>query len=143
VRADLAHGEPVLVDATFRNAADRAAFAAALPLGCEPLFFHCSAPARVLRERVSARSKRPNVSDADERVLASQRFDALDEIPRSHRRTLRTNRRVDDVVRDLEAQLDERLRVSPPQPALRPRTALRATVRAGRPRRSAHRAYGP
>jgi predicted kinase len=117
VSAELGHGEPVVVDATFRNAPDRAAFAAALPADCRPLYFRCSAPARVLRERVASRAGRPSVSDADERVLASQRFTPLDEIPRSHRRTLNTNRPVEEVVRGLEDQLGERLLVGPPRAA--------------------------
>lgn len=65
---------PVIVDATFLAASDRAAFLAlARRLGCAVRILHCHAPPAVLRARVAARAAQGrDPSDADLQVLAAQ-----------------------------------------------------------------------
>jgi len=58
---------PVIVDATFRFAADREAF------GRDALWIECRAPAAVVAERAAARAARPDrISDADAEIAARQ-----------------------------------------------------------------------
>lgn len=106
--APAAGGGPVLIDATARDPGDRSELLGAL--GGDALFVHCTAPAAVLRERVGARAAAgSSVSDADEAVLAAQRFAPLAEVAPDRVLELATDRPVDAIADDLEAWLDDRL----------------------------------
>jgi aminoglycoside phosphotransferase family enzyme/predicted kinase len=65
-------GERVIVDATFRFAADRAAFADAFAGAAAVIWIECRAPAEVLYARAGARAARTAVSDAGPAVAARQ-----------------------------------------------------------------------
>src|SRR4051812_18125564 len=93
-----------IVDATFRRARDRAAFAHGLGSGApEPLFARCDAPLPVLRERVRMGTR--GASDATVEVLDRQRFEELADVPAERRLDLRTDRRAPAVLTDLERWL--------------------------------------
>jgi hypothetical protein len=62
-------GEAVLVDATFRYAGDREAFAEALG-AVEPLWIECRVPADVAARRAATRGRGVRTSDADADVAA-------------------------------------------------------------------------
>ena len=116
-RAALAEpgGGPVLIDATAREPDDRRELLASL--GAEPLFVQCVAPPDVLLERVRGRAAAGgSVSDADEAVLAQQRFAAIDEVPPGCVLELSTDRDVDALVDEVEAWLDDRLASGKPVP---------------------------
>lgn len=102
-----------IVDATFRRAADRRAFADGFGAGRpRPLFVECRAPAAVLERRSRGREGRPGeVSDATSELVAVQQreFEPLDEVEASRHAILRTDRPAAEVVDDLEALLDSRL----------------------------------
>ena len=99
---------PVVIDATSRNPEDRRALLEGL--GADPLFVECVAPDAVLLDRVRARSAAGHsMSDADEAVLAAQRFAPIDEVSPDRVRALATDRPVECIVDDVEAWLDERL----------------------------------
>lgn len=108
-----------IVDATFRHAADRRAFASALPSGAPVLFIECRAPVDVLAARAHARRQnQAQLSDADLSVVLREHtsFEALDEVdPRAHV-ALRTDRDEDEVLSDLLALLDLRLGFLSPPP---------------------------
>jgi uncharacterized protein len=112
-REELERRGGVLVDATFRHAADRAAFAA--ELGGPPdaaLLVECRAPARVRLERARRRSGEAGaVSDADAEVVRMQNEDAglLDELPPARHVMVRTDRPPADVLDELAALIDARL----------------------------------
>jgi aminoglycoside phosphotransferase family enzyme/predicted kinase len=112
-RDELEHRGGVLVDATFRHAADRAAFLdtlGGLPDGS--LVVECRAPARVRVERARRRSGEAGaVSDADTEVVRLQSEDAglLDELPPARHVTLRTDRPPAEVLDELAALIDARL----------------------------------
>ena len=112
-REELEHRGGVLVDATFRRAADRAAFLDELGgLPDASLLVECRAPARVRLERARRRSGEAGaVSDADAEVVRLQSEDAglLDELPAARHVTLRTDRPPAEVLDDLAALLDARL----------------------------------
>ena len=102
----------VLVDATFRRAADREAFAAAYSASPAPVFLECRAPAAVLAARATGRVGEPDqASDAGAELALSQlaSFEALDEVDALRHVVLRTDRPVAAVVDELEAVLDERI----------------------------------
>ena len=112
-RQELEHGRGVLVDATFRRAADRGSFLDALGgLPEASLVVECRAPAGVRLERARRRSGEASaVSDADAEVVRLQREDAglLDELPPARHITVRTDRPPAEVLDDLAALLDARL----------------------------------
>lgn len=102
-----------IVDATFRDLADRDAFRAGLgEQRRAAVFVECRAPRAVLLDRARARERQPErVSDATadlvDRHLAE--WEPLDEVdPRVHL-VLRSDRDVATVVDDLEAALDSRM----------------------------------
>ena len=117
-RDELDHGRGVLVDATFRHPADRAAFVDELGgLPDASLLVECRAPARVRLERARRRSGEAGaVSDADTEVVRLQSEDAglLDELPPARHVTLRTDRPPADVLDELAALIDARLARSGP-----------------------------
>lgn len=99
---------PVVIDATAREPTDRRALLGAL--GRPALFALCTAPGEVRRDRVRRRTHGGNsVSDADEAVLAAQRFVAIDEVSADRVHELPTDRPVDAVVDALEEWLDARV----------------------------------
>ena len=102
-----------IVDATFRRLRDRQAFATGLGSSPVPVFFaQCMAPAEVLLERAAAREGEPGaVSDAGPAIVERQlrELEPLREVPGYLRAELRTNRPLEEVVVELEAQLDRLL----------------------------------
>jgi aminoglycoside phosphotransferase family enzyme/predicted kinase len=113
----LAAGGRVVVDATFRFAADRRAFAAALgPAAGDAVWIECRAPERVRLERAAARMHDAGrVSDADPEVVARQREDwePLAEIPADHRVVVHTDSAPPSVLRQAAGALDARGRSEP------------------------------
>jgi predicted kinase len=65
-------GERIIVDATFRFAADREAFAEAFAEAAGLVWIECRAPVDVLRARARARARAPRVSDAGPAIAARQ-----------------------------------------------------------------------
>jgi predicted kinase len=103
----LAEGGAVIVDATFRLPADRAAFAAALGDGApEPLFVECIAPEAVRLSRVAGRHS--DVSDATVEIARSQGFEPFEEVPAQRHLPLRTDRPAAECVAAIESWLDTR-----------------------------------
>ena len=101
-----------IVDATFRHAADRRAFAQALDTGVPVVFVECDAPRAVLVERARRREHDPQrVSDAGVDVVTgeAEAWEPLDEVPGAAHLALRTDRPSDDVVADVMSLLDQRL----------------------------------
>ena len=111
--ADALGTDGAVVDATFRNLADRARFGEALGnAGVEPVFVECRAPREVLERRAADRMRsREHVSDAGPALVARQQleFAPLDEVPAERHLVVRTDRPVESVVDDVEALLDARL----------------------------------
>jgi aminoglycoside phosphotransferase family enzyme/predicted kinase len=104
-----AAGEPVVVDATFRYAADREAFGGAAD---GAVWIECRAPAEVLARRAAARAKDPQrVSDADAGIATRQlaEWEPLTEIAPAGRVTVPTDRPPEAVVAAARDALDERL----------------------------------
>ncbi len=67
-------GRPVVLDGTFRGRAERASVRRlAWGLGVPVRFFWCRAPTPVVRERLSARRRRPSVSDGRWGIYVEQR----------------------------------------------------------------------
>jgi uncharacterized protein len=112
-RQEVEHGRGVLVDATFRYAADREAFFDELGgRAGAALLVECRAPARVRLERARRRSGEAGaVSDADAEVVRLQSDDAglLDELPPDRHVTLRTDRPPAEILDELAALIDARL----------------------------------
>lgn len=113
-RADEALGTQggAIVDATFRHAADRRAFNAALNTPAPVLFLECRAPREVLAKRAAQRDRDPRrVSDADQAVVLRElaSWEPLDEVPGQAHIALRTDRATEEVLADLMALLDRRL----------------------------------
>ena len=105
-------GRGAIVDATFRHAADRGAFAEALDAGTRPVFVECRAPRAVSAAWAAARESDPaRTSDATAAIASAQRaeFAALDEVRAADHLAVRTDRATGDVVSTVEALLDERL----------------------------------
>ncbi len=101
-----------IVDATFRHAADRRAFAQALDTGVPVVFVECDAPRAVLVERARRRQRDPQrVSDAGVDVVAgeTEAWEPLDEVPGAAHLALRTDRPSDNVVADVMSLLDQLL----------------------------------
>jgi predicted kinase len=117
-REELERSGGVLVDATFRHAADRAAFAAGLGDRPDaPLLVECRAPAFVRLERARRRSGEAGaVSDADAEVVRMQNEDAglLGELPPARHVMVRTDRPPAEVLDELAALIDARLARSAP-----------------------------
>jgi uncharacterized protein len=108
-RRAAAAGEPVIVDATFRYAADREAFGSAAD---GAVWIECRAPAEVLARRAAARSQDPErVSDADAAIARRQlgEWEPLTEITPADRVTVPTDGSPEAVVAAARDALDERL----------------------------------
>jgi aminoglycoside phosphotransferase family enzyme/predicted kinase len=105
--------EPVVVDATFRYAADREAFAVATGAAAEDaIWIECRAPAAVIARRAAARSSQPDrVSDADAAIATRQltEWEPLTEIRATNRVAVATDRSPDASVLAARDALDERL----------------------------------
>jgi aminoglycoside phosphotransferase family enzyme/predicted kinase len=105
--------EPVVVDATFRFAADRQAFAAAAGAAAEgAVWIECRAPAAVVARRAAARSAQPDrVSDAGAAIATHQlaEWEPLTEIPATGRVAVATDRCPEASVIAARDALDERL----------------------------------
>jgi aminoglycoside phosphotransferase family enzyme/predicted kinase len=101
----------VLVDATFRHPADRAAFVE--ELGDLPsLLVECRAPARVRLERARRRLREAGaVSDADADVvrLQSENAGLLDDLPPGRHVMVRSDRPPGEILDELGALIDARL----------------------------------
>lgn len=107
-------GHGTIVDGTFRNLADRQAFAAAYGQDrTPPVFVECRAAERTVRGRAQARwwSEEPTVSDADPSLVDRQRaeFAPLDEVAGRNHLTVRTDRAVRQLGEDITAFLDVRM----------------------------------
>jgi predicted kinase len=101
-----------IVDATFRHLADRQAFADSFAEAAPLVFIECQAPPSVLADRAARRGREPGqVSDADLAVVLREQhtWEPLDEVPAARHLALRTDRRLEDVVGDALALLDQRL----------------------------------
>ena len=116
-RRELECAVGVLVDATFRHAADRAHFLAGLgDLPAAPMVIECRAPLPVRLERARRRLSDPDaVSDADAHVVSLQADDGElgDEVPAGRHVVLRTDRPAAEALDDLVALLDARLARGP------------------------------
>jgi aminoglycoside phosphotransferase family enzyme/predicted kinase len=109
-RVDLEHTKGVIVDATFRNADDRAAFLDELGgLPTDAVVVECRAPLSVRFERAHRRGR--GVSDADTRVVRPQaEADGLaEDVPPAQHIPLRTDRPATEALDDVAAVLDARL----------------------------------
>ena len=107
----------MIVDATFRTAADRDAFSGELGGLPEPaLVIECVAPQSVRLERARRRSRETSApSDADAGVARRQASDGglIEEIPPGQHMVLRTDRPILDVIDELTAVLDARIARDP------------------------------
>jgi uncharacterized protein len=102
----------VVIDATFRNRADRDAFRSRLPAGTPLLVVECRAPADVLLARAGARAREGNgASDAGPDVVRDQlrRSDPLDEVDARDHVLLRADLPVGQLVAAIADGLDLRL----------------------------------
>ena len=94
----------MVVDATFRRRADRAAFKDGFGSRARVVFVECLAPAHVVAERARARELDPGrISDATVEIAAREgaRWEPLDEIDPGSRVALRTDRDVTAVIAEL------------------------------------------
>ena len=110
----LARGDRVLVDATFRYAGDRHAFAAAAG-GAAPLWIECRAPVGLVARRAAARTHDADrTSDADRAVAVRtvEQFEPLDEVPRGRQVTASTAADIALTLDGVRRALDDRLRGS-------------------------------
>jgi uncharacterized protein len=120
-----AAGEPVIVDATFRFAADRRAFTAALGLKAgDLLWIECRAPAAVRARRAAAR-RAGSVSDARAGVALAQadEWEPLGEVPDGQRAEVVTDTDAATAIVAVRDALDTRLRASAANYAARGWTA--------------------
>jgi aminoglycoside phosphotransferase family enzyme/predicted kinase len=112
-RAELESGGGVIVDATFRNRADRAAFFEALGgLPESTVAVECRAPLAVRLDRARRRGfDMGAASDADAGVVRRQEDDGelAEDVPPGQHVVLRTDRPAEDALDDLAALLDARL----------------------------------
>ena len=122
-RRELQGASGVVVDATFRCAADRSTFRAALgdlPAGS---VVECRAPLSVRLERARRRTgDAAAVSDADADVVHRQADDGGigDDVPADRHVVLRTDRLAADALDDFTALLDARLARAIPTPSTHP-----------------------
>lgn len=103
---ELRRGGVVIVDATFRDAADRAAFVAALgrwPAGTR--FVECVAPVELRAERAAAHGA-GDASDATPAIAVAQRFDPVTEVEPSRHIVLHTDRPPAVLATEVEERLD-------------------------------------
>ena len=106
-----AAGRGVVVDGTFRRAADRSAFLARRGGDTPLVLVECRAPASVLLARAEARAHAPSrVSDADAAVVAGQllAFEPVDELAATDHVLLRSDRPVADLVSEVGEALARR-----------------------------------
>ena len=112
-RAEVERDAGVIVDATFRNRADRAAFFEALGgLPETAIAVECHAPLSVRLDRARLRSfDQGAASDADVRVVLRQAEDGelAEDVPAGRHVVLRTDQPPEDALDDLAALLDARL----------------------------------
>ena len=112
-RRELERAVGVVVDATFRRAADRAAFLEGLGgLPAASVVVECRAPLSVRLERARRRmGDAAAVSDADADVVRLQADDGglADDVPAGRHVVLRTDRPAAEALDDLAALLDARL----------------------------------
>jgi predicted kinase len=112
-RAEFESGGRVIVDATFRNRADRAAFFEALGgLPESTVAVECRAPLSVRLDRARRRGfDMGAASDADAGVVRRQEDDGemAEDVPPGQHVVLRTDRPAEDALDDLAALLDARL----------------------------------
>ena len=111
-RAELERGGGVIVDATFRNRADRAAFFEALGgLPEAAVAVECRAPLAVRLDRARRRFDTGASSDADAGVVRRQEDDGelAEDVPPGQHVVLRTDRPAEAALDDLAALLDARL----------------------------------
>jgi uncharacterized protein len=112
-RAELERDAGVIVDATFRNRADRAAFFEALGgLPETAVAVECRAPLSVRLERARRRRfDKSASSDADADVVRRQEDDGelAEDVPPGQHVVLRTDRTPDEALDDLAALRDARL----------------------------------
>ena len=113
-----------IVDATFRHAADRAAFRRALGRPTAPvLYVECIAPDDVLAARARAREEslsRADASDAGPELVdrLSHDWEPLADVSPGRHLIVRTDRVVEDAVDDVVSMLDRRLDgAAPPEDA--------------------------
>jgi aminoglycoside phosphotransferase family enzyme/predicted kinase len=101
----------VVVDATFRHAADADAFAAAARAAAAPAWLVCEAPANVLLERARTRERLRSISDAGPAVVALELASHPGPFlaPGSPLARLDTTRPTGALLTDLAAVLDARL----------------------------------
>ena len=108
--------EPVVVDATFRYAADRQAFAAAAGAAAEGvIWIECRAPVAVIARRAAGRSSQPDrVSDADAAIATRQltEWEPLTEIAATRRVAVATDRSHEASILAARDALDDRLAAS-------------------------------
>lgn len=110
--AEVAAQGGAVIDATFRHREDREAFARSFDDAAPLVFVECVAPAGVLARRAALRDHDPSrVSDATLEVVLRERtsWQPLEEVPADRHVTLRTDRELEPLMRDLVALLDERL----------------------------------
>ena len=117
-RASLEKEGGTIVDATFREREDRAAFLGTLGgLPEAAIVVECRAPLSVRVERARLRSFDTSVvSDADAGVVQGQTDDGhlADDVPPAQHVVLRTDRPAEDALDDLAALLDARLSLRRP-----------------------------
>jgi aminoglycoside phosphotransferase family enzyme/predicted kinase len=114
-REELEHADGVIVDATFRNTADRATFIEAFGgLPVDAVVVECRVPLSVRLERAGRRGR--GLSDADTRVVRLQVEDdgLAEEVPPAQHIPLRTDRPAADALDDLTAVVDARLALRRP-----------------------------
>jgi uncharacterized protein len=98
-----------IVDATFRDRADRDAFMAPLgwTLGEETRFIECVAPPAIREQRAAARARAASdPSDATPAVVAAQQFDPVSTAGGERHLVLRADRPVAFLADEVEAWLD-------------------------------------
>ncbi len=116
----------VIVDATFRHRADRAAFTDGFARAAPVLFVECQAPLAELQRRARLRERDPDrISDAtlDVATREARVWDQLDDVAPAAHIALRSDRPADEVLADLLALLDRRIRrltCAPPAAGERP-----------------------
>ena len=114
-REQIEAGGRVIVDATFRFAADRRAFTAALgPAAGGLLWIECRAPVAVRVRRATERARHAaGTSDAGAAVarLQAEQWETLDEVPAERHVTVDTDRDAPAVIAAARDALDARLRI--------------------------------
>jgi predicted kinase len=97
-----------IVEGTFRSTRLRQAFAEGYGDAPAPFFVECRAPPEVLRARAETRNPDPGrrTAASAETVERQQReFEPLDEVPAGRHLTVSTDRRLAEVVLEIEAAL--------------------------------------